>query len=163
MVEAAVIPAVRAPVPRMQECYTEVLRLDWAGISGFLHAADPTFDYLAFFPACVFVFELARRIPGAAGAVARLAGILAVEAGIIADLLTEKFFHAHVSSVLPVLLETHAISATGSNLRGLVPSSVIVVSAIFVVWAIVAFVRGCPSKPGTLLPAVLILGGCFHG
>jgi len=138
---------------------TEVLGLDWAGISGFLHAADPTFDYLAFFPACVIVFELARRIPGAAGAVARLAGILAVEAGIIADLLTEKFFHAHVSSVLPVLLETHAISATGSNLRGLVPSSVIVVSAIFVVWAIVAFVRGCPSKPGTLLPAVLILGG----
>jgi hypothetical protein len=136
---------------------TEAAGLSWTGLRGLIGASGPTWDVLAFFPACVVVFEVLDWIPGAA----RLAGLVlaaaAVAATTTADLLSLEFFHSHFTSVLPVLLRTHALSATGSNLSKLVPVGVGTMIAVSAVGAVVLFRRRTEVRSRMIWPAALVL------
>jgi len=137
----------------------EMLGLDWNGPAGFVQAASPALDFLAFLPACMILFEGINRLPTPARALALVAGAVVIAAAIIADLLTLEFFHAHFPSVLPVLLKTHALSATGSNLLELLPGSVLMGAALFVAIAAVAFRRQRAASRSLLVPSLLLLLG----
>jgi hypothetical protein len=138
---------------------SEAIGITWSGVHGFVDAARPGWDVLAFLPVCILVFEAADVLPG----VFRLAGIalcaVALAASITADLLSLQFFHAHFTSVLPVLLRTHALSATGSNVTKLVSAGVLGVIAVVSVAAAVLFRRRSGGQARMLWPAVLVLLG----
>lgn len=138
---------------------TEMLGLDWSGLSGFAAAASPALDLLTFFPACIILFDLANRLPGVVRTVAVAACVALIAVAIVADLLTLEFFHVHVASVLPVLLKTHALSATGFNRLELFPAVVVAAAAVFVGTALLAFGRRRAHATGLLLPASLLLLG----
>jgi hypothetical protein len=138
---------------------TELLGLEWNGPSGFVHAADPAIDFLAFLPACVILFEAVNRFPGAVRLAALSIVSLVVAAATIADLLTLKFFHAHVPSVLPALLKAHALSGAGYNLINLLPLTAMAVAAAFVVVVIFVFRHGRAGASGLLVPSLFLLLG----
>jgi hypothetical protein len=136
-----------------------MLALTWSGWAGFMHVASPGMDLLAFFPACVVLYELVRRLPGVPRAIALAAILVALSVAIIGDLLCLEFFHAHLPSVLPVLIKTHAIDATGVNRIELVPGDVLGVVAVFVAGSLLYFGRKRAAMAGMLAPAVLVLVG----
>jgi len=100
-----------------------------------------------------------RRLPGVPRAIALAAILVALSVAIIGDLLCLEFFHAHLPSVLPVLIKTHAIDATGVNRIELVPGDVLGVVAVFVAGSLLYFGRKRAAMAGMLAPAVLVLVG----
>jgi hypothetical protein len=138
---------------------TEAIGLTWTGAQAFIEAARPGWDILAFLPVCILVFEGVDVLPGAL----RLAGIAlcaaVLAATITADLLSLQFFHTHFTSVLPVLLRTHALSATGSNVTKLVSPGVLVEIVIVSLGSAVLFRRRSGTQARMLWPAVLVLLG----
>jgi hypothetical protein len=137
----------------------ELLGLDWNGVGGFIHVANPAPDLLAFFPGCLVLFYVINRLSAGPRILALVAAVLLIAATILADLLTLVFFHVHFPSVLPVLLKTHALSATGFNLLQLLPITVLGAAALFVVGAVLRFKKSRPASSGLLVPSLLVLVG----
>lgn len=135
------------------------LGLEWNGPLGFVRAAIPAQDFLVFFPACIIAFQVVTLLPGSARLAGLVALVLLAAAAIAADILTLKFFHAHVASVLPVLLKSHALSGAGSDLLGLLPLLVCATAAIFVVCAILLFRKRRSPSAGLLAPSLLVICG----
>ena len=138
---------------------TDMLALTWSGWAGFVHVASPGMDLLAFFPACVLLYEFVRRLPGVARVITLAAVLIAIAAAIICDLLCLEFFRAHLPSVLPVLIKTHAIDATGANRIELVQGDVLAVVAAFMVGSLLFFWRKRTAMAGFLAPSLLVLAG----
>ncbi|HEY5227905.1 MAG TPA: hypothetical protein VIJ19_05155, partial [Opitutaceae bacterium] len=137
----------------------ESIGLPWTGLHGLVEASRPAWDALGFLPVCVLVFELLDGLPGAARLAALVAAACAIAVTITADLLSLQFFHVHFTSVLPVLLRTHALSGAGSNLTKLVSPGFLTLIAAASLGAAAAFRRRVVPRSWVSGPAALVLLG----